>query len=257
MTLEQPANEIAERWRTMCGDDKRLHAKVHILSNYNEDGSYRHLSLTEIKDYLLKFKEKTGRKIGCVVIDHIGVLKMEGENGENQKIVDICHEMKSFAVQTNTLLVMQSQAPREKAGIGDLELNKDAAYGTVFFEAYCDFMIAIWQPLKRSYSNKQCPTVMAFKYCKIRHKNRDKDEIQEDVCYRMLFSPDMERLKELTQDEEKSFDFFLKQSTNARKRAQKKDDLVPYKSISWTPKAVENGKREADSNKDSSRSDRA
>ena len=230
--LEQPANEIADRWRTMCGANEHLLDKVHIISNYNDDGSFRNLSLSEIKDYIVKYQQVTGRKAGCVVIDHIGALKKKGKNGENQDLMDICHSMKSFAIQTNTMLVMQSQAPREKAGIGDLELNKDAAYGTMYFEAYCDYLITLWQPLKRCYSDG-APTVTAFKFCKIRHKKQGLDEVKEDVCYKLMFDPKTEHLRELTHAEEESFKFFLNQATNKRKQ-DRKTDLVEYTSVRWT-----------------------
>lgn len=227
--LEQPANEIADRWRTMCAGKEHLYDKVHVISNYDDEGNFRHLSLEEIKDYILKFQEVTGRKIGCIVIDHIGALKKKGKNGENQDLMDICHSMKAFAVQTNTMLVMQSQAPRQKAGIGDLELDKDAAYGTVYFESYCDYLITMWQPLKRCY-NDGAPTVTAFKFCKIRHKKQGQDQIKEDVCYKLMFDPNTEHLRELTQDEDTSFKFFLSQATNKRKQ-DKKTDLVEYSSV--------------------------
>lgn len=236
--LEQPANEIADRWKTMCGDKEHLHEKVHVISNYDESGAFRHLSLSEIRDYILRFQKTTNRKVGAVVIDHIGALKKKTKDGENQGLIDICHEMKAFAVETNTMLVMQSQAPREKAGIGDLELSKDAAYGTIFFESYCDFLITIWQPLKRTYKDG-APTVTAFKFCKIRHKKQGQDLLQEDTCYKLMFDPTNEQMRELTQDEEKSFTFFLSKATNARK-ADRKVDLVPYSSITWT--GLNNGK---------------
>lgn len=231
--LEQPANEIADRWQAMCGDQTQLHEKVHVISNYADDGSFRRLSLDEIKDYLLEFQKSTGKKIGCVVIDHIGALKKETKDGENQGIMDICHQMKAFAVQTNTLLVMQSQSSREKAGIGDLEISKDAAYGTVFFEAYCDFLITIWQPLKRCYDEEGCPSVTAFKFCKIRAKKRGRDLLQEDVRYLLYFDPEVERFRELTQEEETSFDYFNKKATNKR-GLDRKTDLIKYTSINWT-----------------------
>lgn len=230
--LEQPANEIADRWKTMCGDNTNLHDKVHVISNYSEDGSFRHLSLEEIKEYLLKFQKDTGKKAGCVVIDHIGVLKKKGKDGENQDLMDICHAMKAFAVQTNTLLVMQSQTSREKAGIGDLELNKDAAYGTMYFEAYCDYLMTIWQPLKRCYESKDCPTITAFKFCKIRHKKKNLDDIQEDIPYLLYFDSDTEIMRAPTQAEANSVKFFSAQATNKRK-IDRKTDVVPYKSIHW------------------------
>lgn len=228
--LEQPANEIADRWQTMCGTDTSLHSKVHVISNYDSKGNFRHLSFDEIREYIQKFQETTGNKVGCVVIDHIGALKKKGKDGENQDLMDICHSMKAFAVQTSTLLVMQSQSSREKAGIGDLELNKDAAYGTVYFEAYCDFLITLWQPLKRVHSEQSCPTITAFKFCKIRHKKQKRDIIQEDVAYYLSFDSETEQMQDLTQDQITSFNYFLSKATNKRK-ADRKTELVSYSSV--------------------------
>jgi KaiC/GvpD/RAD55 family RecA-like ATPase len=230
--LEQPANEIADRWQTMCGTDTALHKKVHVLSNYDFEGKFRHLSFDEIRDYIEKWQKSTGNKVGCVVIDHIGALKKKGAKDENQDLMTICHNMKAFAVQTNTLLVMQSQSSREKSGIGDLELNKDAAYGTIFFESYCDYLITLWQPLKRSHSEQACPTVTAFKFCKIRHKKTNKDIIQEDVPYFMRFDPNTEQMKDMTQDDETSFNYFLPKATNKRKM-DRKTELIQYISVPY------------------------
>lgn len=228
VALEQTDNEIAVRWRTICQGEDRLHDKVHVLSNYGPNGEFRHLSLDDIREYLLDFQKRTGRKIGTCVIDHIGVLKKQSKNGENQALMDICHQLKSFAVETNTLVIIQSQAPREKAGSGDLELSKDAAYGSVFFESYVDWLLTIWQPLKRAYA-QGAPTVMAFKYCKIRHKKQGDDKIQEDVCYQLFFDPKTETLREMTQDEEESAKFYQNQCINIRKK-DRKTELVPYQS---------------------------
>ena len=238
--LEQPKTEIADRWKTLCGENTFLHKKVQVLSNYDDEGRFRALSFEEIKDYIMRFK-KAGGKPGCVVIDHIGALKKKGKDGETQGLMDICHAMKSFAIETNTMLVMQSQAPREKAGIGDLELNKDAAYGTVYFESYCDYLISIWQPLKRCYAEPGCPTVTAFKFCKIRHKKQGLDEIQEDVSYLLYFDPVTEQLRKPTANEYKSVDFFNVKATNKRK-ADRKTDVMTYSSIGWDT----NGKTDSD-----------
>lgn len=230
--LEQPAAEIADRWKTMCGSDTSLHYKVHVISNYDEAGNFRHLSFDEIREYIEKFQRVTGNKVGCIVIDHIGALKKKGKDGENQDIMDICHSMKAFAVQTNTLLVMQSQSSRAKAGIGDLELDKDAAYGTVYFESYCDYLITLWQPLKRCHADEACPTVTAFKFCKIRHKKAKKDVILEDVPYYMYFDSNTEQMRDMTQDEKLAFDFFLTKATNKRK-ADKKTEVLVYQSVPY------------------------
>lgn len=232
VSLEQPDNQIAQRWETITEGDTSLDDKVHVLGNYNEDGSYRNLSLFEIQEYIETWQKKTGNKVGCVMIDHLGALAKKGKKDDKQDLIDICHSMKSFAVQTNTFLVMQSQTSREKAGIGDLELDKDAAYGTATFEWYCDYLMTMWQPLKRCASEESCPTITAFKFCKIRHKKPKRDIIREDVCYYLYFDSETEQLRDLTEDEEKSFDYFLSQATNKRKH-DKKTELIKYISVPW------------------------
>lgn len=230
--LEQPSNEIADRWQTMCDGDTSQYDKIHIISNYDEKDNFRHLSLEEIQVYIENWKQKTGKKVGCVVIDHIGALKKKGAKDENQDLVTICHSMKAFAQKLNCLLVMQSQTSREKAGIGDLELNKDAAYGTIFFESYCDYLITLWQPLKRCHSEANCPTVTAFKFCKIRHKKAKKDIIQEDMPYYLFFDSNKEQLRDMTQNEKVAFTFYLPNATNKRKN-DRKTELVAYISVPY------------------------
>lgn len=230
--LEQPADEIADRWNVMTQGDTRLNAKVHVISNYDDNGNFRHLSFSEIKDYIEKWKEQTGNQVGCVVIDHIGALKKKGSNDENQDLMTICHEMKAFAVQTNCFLIMQSQTSREKAGIGDLELNKDAAYGTTTFEWYCDYVVTMWQPLKRCHHEDACPTVTAFKYCKIRHKKAKRDVIKEDVPYFLYFDENTELMRDMTQDQITSFNYFLPKATNKR-NVDRKSELVQYTSVPY------------------------
>lgn len=232
VSLEQPAREIAVRWRNMCGTNTNLHSKVHVLSNYNNDGSYRNLSLTEIQEYILKFQKDNGVKVGCVCLDHIGILRQEDKSGEYQGLRDICAQLKSFAVVTETLLVIQSQTNRDKAGIGDLELYKDAAFGSQSFESFVDFLLVAWQPLKRCYDNKQCPRVTAYKFAKVRHKSKE-DKIVEDQCYRLLFDETTENLAPMTQSQEKVFDFFANQAISLRKRDRKTDTIV-YKSTPWS-----------------------
>lgn len=233
VSLEQPVEEISERWITMCGDNKGLHSKVQVLGNYDRNGAFRDLSLNQIKAYILKFQENTGKKVGCVVIDHIGVLKIDTKNGETEGLRSICKGMKSFALETNTFLVMQSQTSREKAGIGDIELDKNAAFGTAAFENYCDFLVTIWAPLKRTYDQAPNMTVTSFKFCKIRKKNVRLDKIKEDVRYLLMFDVDTEHYRPLTQMEITSFDYWNKQATTLRQQ-DRKTDVLSYTSIGTT-----------------------
>lgn len=227
-SLEQPPGEIASRIRTICGDNDSLYDKIHIVGNHADDGSFRHFSLAGIEQHMLDWQAETGFKIGAAVIDHIGVLEKDIKNGENDGLIGICRRMKPVAQAVNIMVIMLSQAPREKAGIGDLELDKSAAYGTVFFESFCDYCLCLWQPLKRVYK-LGAPTIMALKFAKIRHKKQGHDKIQEDTCYQLFFDPVTERLRELTQDEEEGCPFWVNQATTARKQ-DRKTDVVTYES---------------------------
>lgn len=225
-SLEQPAIEIAERIRIMCNNDDTLYDRIHIVSNYNDDDTYNHFSMASIEEHILKFEQETKYKVGAIVIDHIGVLDKQTKNGENDGLIGVCREMKRVAVQTKTMMIMLSQAPREKAGSGDLELDKDAAYGTVFFESFVDYCLCLWQPLKRVYS-RGAPTIMAFKFAKIRHKKQNKDVIKEDIRYQLFFDPQTELLRELTQEEEDSLKTYMNLAKNER-LSDKKSDIVAY-----------------------------
>lgn len=227
-SLEQPSEEIASRIRTICQGKEGLFDKIHIVSNYGSKDEFTNFSINSIEEHIKEFTKKTRFKVGTAVIDHIGVLAKSDKHGESEGLIGICKRMKAVAVNCNVMLIMLSQAPREKAGIGDIELNKDAAFGTVFFESFVDYCICMWQPLKRVYNNG-APTIMAFKFAKIRHKKQGLDKIQEDVCYQLYFNPETELLRELTQDEETSAKFYLHQAVHARK-LDRKTDIIPYQS---------------------------
>jgi len=229
ISLEQPAIEIADRWRKMCGTNTRMHSKVHILTNYNPDGSYRNLSLKQIQDYILRFQEHTGLKVGCICLDHIGILKKDNKPENHQGLRDICSQLKSFAVATKTLFVVQSQTSRDKAGDGDLELFKDAAYGTQDFESFVDYLIVAWQPLKKCYDNPQCPRVTAYKFAKVRFKSKN-DILLEDQRYRLLFDQDTEVLRPMTQEEEAAFKWYDDKAIRIRGK-DRKTDSVTYTSV--------------------------
>jgi hypothetical protein len=242
VSLEQPEKEIAKRWKNISSNNPAFWDNVHVLGNYENDGTYRNLSLQDIEEHVRALEKATGKKVGCVVIDHIGVLKKSTKDGEFQGLIDICQYMKAFAVNTNTFLIMQSQAPREKAGIGDIELDKDAAFGTSQFEWFVDYLVTVWQPLKRIYSEADHMTVTCFKFCKIRHKDVKKDEIQEDVPYAVMFDPETEHLRRLTEDERQAFDYFNKKSTNLRNQDRRRDPRG-VSDVSWVAKPREKGSK--------------
>ena len=220
-TLEQPGKEIAKRWKKIVGKNPEINRRVYVVDNYTDDGQFRNLSLDDCEEYV-KGLQASGVKIGCVMIDHIGILKKENKNGEREGLIDICCRMKAFAVNRNIMLIMQSQTNRDKAKGGDVELDKDAAYGTTNFEWFVDWLVTIWQPLKRVYKDAPNMTVTCFKYCKIRHKH-PKDNILEDVIYALKFDPETGVLRRLNLLEKEAFDYYARAATAARNRDKNKD----------------------------------
>ncbi len=203
--------------------------KVHILGNYNEDGTYRDLSMTDIQSYVLGLEKHTGVKVGCVIIDHIGILKQEKKSDEFSGLIGVCKQLKAFAVATNPFLVIQSQTTRAKNGGGDMELDMDAAFGTSNFESFVDFVFTTWQPLKRIYNKAPHMTVTAIKMCKNRHRNQLLDKAKVDQIYGLMFDPKTDRL---TSDETKAYEFWSQQATVLRNkdRKQQPNQLTP---IDW------------------------
>lgn len=235
-TLEQPKKEIAKRWKKISGGNKAFYGNVIIVDNYNDDGTYRNLGLDDCEEFVRELQE-AGTKVGAVMVDHIGVLKKENKNGEREGLIDICTKMKAFAVTLNILLIMQSQTSREKAKGGDIELNKDAAYGTANFEWFVDWLMTIWQPLKKLYSEAPHMTVTCFKYCKIRHKHPE-DNMKEDTVYALKFDPATEQLRRLNAVDKQSYDFYAKRADAARKRDPSADS-APVSDVTWSKESAD------------------
>lgn len=222
VTLEMPKKQIAERWNKLAADNTALHEKVHVLSQHDENGICRDLTLDIIKNDIFNLEKTTGKKVGCVVIDHIGCLDKEPGRTDFEKIMNACRSMKSFALETRTFLIMQSQSSRAKAAWGDVELDMDAAFGTAKFENYCDYIMTTWQPLRRVQHDAHM-YVNAFKFCKIRELDADKDKIKLNKVYGMIFDKDTESLRKIQKEELAAIAFWSRQADQERKKDTKKD----------------------------------
>jgi energy-coupling factor transporter ATP-binding protein EcfA2 len=185
ISLEMSEEEIYDKVRKQVGATETILPKIIIISNENDDGTYRNLSLQDINDSLTQIKNVTGKAIGVVVLDNINImdkgLRSKGgrESYENANLMQICKDIKEVARTQEVFWITQSQSSREKAGEGDLPLYQDAAYGTSKFENFCTFVITLWQPLKNQYgaiaqddtiSNRNL-RVIALRYCKNRFQS--------------------------------------------------------------------------------------
>lgn len=244
VSLEEPEENIARKWAQICDGNTNLYSKVKIIGNRDEDNLTKRYSVWQLRDQIFNIEKIFKQKVGCVVIDHIGVLDQTGVDGKAYRekgLERVCADMQAFTQSTNTFLIMLSQTSRSKAGIGDIELDKDAAFGTVFFESYCDYVITTWQPLKRVYKEAPSMTVNAFKYCKIRSKTMGRDHIYEDQVYGMMFDPETSNLRQLTSEEEKGYTFWIKQAVN-RRNNDKKKDITPLQTIDWIKERENDGR---------------
>lgn len=221
-TLEQPAKEVAKRWKKITGSNRAMYSNVIAVDNYNEDGTHRMLSLQDCEAYVKKLQDD-GVLVGAVMIDHIGILKQDlGKKSEREALVEICQAMKGVAVNRNVMLIMQSQTSREKAKGGDVELGQDAAYGTNNFEWFVDWLVTIWQPLSRIYHEAPEMTVTCFRYCKIRHKT-PRDRLKQDTNYALMFDQNTERLRRMNLEEKEKYDFYAHRAATERNRDKSKD----------------------------------
>lgn len=237
VNLEEQDKELANRWVRLVGQNDTMHGAVRIVTNYNKDGTCRNLSLDEVKTEISHIEKSTGKKVGCVVVDHIGALKQsDSGDGEFEGLIGICKEMKPFAVSTNTFLIMQSHSNRDKAGShNDQELNLDAAYGTSQFERWVDYLVTTWQPLSRVYGDSNFKNdlyVQAYKFCKIRVMDPINDRLKRNQIYLLKFDPKSGGLDKLTEEDYKAFDFWDKRASNIRNRDRKEPTRAIQK-ITW------------------------
>lgn len=243
VSLEQPEQEIALRWETMSRTLKQTHPaiewdeKLYILGNYNEDGTRKNLGWKEIEEYIIGLEKATGKKVGPVIVDHLGLVKQEKGIGQYDGLSANCERMKSFAIRTKTFLLIQSQTSRGKAGVGDIELDIDAAFGSAAFEWNADFILCLWTPLKRVLDRAPHMTVTAFKFAKIRKKDTLRDKVKPDVPYGLMFDPVSELLREMTDDEANAFNFWEAQASKIRNK-DKKREAAPLRRTSYATDEV-------------------
>lgn len=236
VNLEEQEKDLARRWVKMAGDNKVLHNLIRIITNYNDDGTCRDLSLEEIKKEIKDIEKDSEMKVGCVVVDHIGALKHSSKDAEFEGLIGLCKEMKPFAVSTNTFLIMQSHSNRDKAGpYNDIELNMDAAYGTSQFERWVDYMLTTWQPLSRmypEYKDNNNLYVQAYKFPKIRVMDPLNDKIKRNDIYALKFIPDTGKLEEMSNEDYAAFVHWDSRAAALRSR-DRKQPTRPLKKFTW------------------------
>lgn len=238
-SLEMEDYKIIEQWKSLTHDAPHLAERFYVVSNEDEEGNARYLNLQDIYSYVKDISKATGKKVKGIAIDHVGIINKSIDIkrkpdfglvtrddlgfGNNRTLSDreLTKFIKTMAKELDAFTIVQSQTTKEKAGEGDTALGLGAAFGVAQFEWDMDYVVTIWQPLKRVRSKTEL-TITAFQYAKNRYVHK-KDRINVMDPRVMYIDLDTGRFRSLSQEE---FDEFLqlnKEANMLRKLAEKKE----------------------------------
>lgn len=194
-TLEMSVGEIQTRWNNLVGKDSPLADRLYVIGNETETFEPRNVGMQEIVEDCLELKKLTGKNIGMMAIDHIGLISKHidirkkytfGIDSEQNAgygnirtlgLNSIAKQMKPLCKLLDTHIILLTQTTKEK-GVGDLPIGKDGAFGISDYENIMDRIITVWQPLKLVQAQTK-NRFMAWQYVKIRSKHQN-DRIQTD-----------------------------------------------------------------------------
>lgn len=235
ISLEMPEPEIIKRWIKLVGKDSPLADRLYVIGNEDEKGDPRNIGLQEVHEYCSEIKKLSGKQIGILIIDHIGILskhidtrkkytfgidsEMDSGYGPIRRLSlnTLATHMKTLAKMLNVLVVPLTQTTKEK-GQGDLPIDKDGAYGISQYENIMDRIITIWQPLMRV---KTKTRFLAYQYAKIRDKHEN-DKIQDHEQKLLTFDITTGDLRPTTTEEYQEFLSMLPQAAQIREDLYKK-----------------------------------
>lgn len=239
--LEMTDWEIIEKWSALTNGDPKMAERLYVVSNEDDEGNARNINLQQIHWFTHDIHKSTGKKVAAIAIDHIGVInptidirkkptfgligEMEGAFGDlrNVSARKMPQLLKELAKSLDCFLIIQSQTTKAKGMDGDTPLGIDAAYGASQFEQFMDYVISIWQPLRRVHK-KTDMRVMGFQYCKIRSKDK-RDGIDTYIPHMLTVNVDTGALAALTMEEEDQFQALEKEATLLRKKTEKKEGI--------------------------------
>lgn len=243
ITLEMPEADIIQRWIKLVGETSPLADRLYVIGNEDDKGDPRNIGLQEIYEIATDIKKTTGKQIGILAIDHIGILAKHIDTRKKYtfgiqseinagwsdirtlSLNSIATQMKPLAKMLDTFLIVQTQTTKEK-GIGDLPIDKDGAYGISQYENIMDRIITIWQPLMRV-QNQTKTRILAWQYVKIRNKH-ETDKIQTHEPKLLTFELSSGDLRLTTQDEYLEFQKLLPDAQRIREDLTKKKSINGY-----------------------------
>jgi len=237
ISLEMAEAEIVKKWIALVGATSKLADRLYVVGNEDDKGDPRNIGLQEVVEIAQEIKKLTGKNIGILAIDHIGILQrhidtrkkytfsINSEPGAGWSDIrmlslnTVATQMKSLAKILDTYVIVLTQTTKGK-GAGDLPIDKDGAYGISQYENIMDRIITIWQPLM--YVQSQTTNYfLAWQYVKIRSKS-NADRIK---CYEpklLTYIMQTGDLRITTQEEYTEFQRVLPLAVEARDNREKK-----------------------------------
>lgn len=242
-SLEMSVGEVVTRWNNLVGNDSPLAERLYVIGGEDQNFNPRNMGLQEILEDSLELKKLTGKNIGMIAIDHIGIMSKHidirksftfGIDSEQNAgygnirtlgMNSIAKQMKPLCKKLDTHIVLLTQTTKEK-GVGDLPIGKDGAYGISDYENIMDRIITVWQPLKLVQSQTKI-RFMAWQYVKIRSKSVN-DQIQTDQPKIMVYDLATGDIKPTTQDEYNEFMRLYPTTIEIRDQMIKKKGGIGY-----------------------------
>jgi hypothetical protein len=141
--------------------------------------------------------------------------------------------LRDMAKELDIFIILQSQTSKEKSGLGDLPLNRTAAFGTSKVEWYSNYIITLWKPLLRV-QDKTDLRLMGWKYAKIREQKQT-DDIEENTQYLLKYDQTTGDYFPITNNAEKEeIEILLEDCNRARKKESKKE----FNDYKFSPKDI-------------------
>ena len=242
-TLEMSVGEIQTRWNNLVGKESPLADRLYVIGNETETFEPRNVGMQEIVEDCLELKKLTGKNIGMMAIDHIGLISKHidirkkytfGIDSEQNAgygnirtlgLNSIAKQMKPLCKLLDTHIILLTQTTKEK-GVGDLPIGKDGAFGISDYENIMDRIITVWQPLKLVQAQTK-NRFMAWQYVKIRSKHQN-DKIQTDEPKIMTYDLATGDIQPATQDQFNEFMRLYPTTIEMRDAMMKKKGGIGY-----------------------------
>lgn len=251
-SLEMPAKQVVKRWTKLVGKNNKDSKRLFVIENKSTD---ERITWQHIVKFVQDTCKQENRKVGAIIVDHFMALadkidttkepnfdvSTDINSGRGKvktiSVKEMCRLMKVIAEHLNCFLIIQNQSTIERAGHGDTPMGINAAYGAAQFAWFCDYIITVWQPLKRV--QDECMiAATGWQYSKIREVGLN-DLTRVYTRHNLYYDLATGDFRPLSQMEEDEFNK-MNEKANMLRKSDDKKEATNYKG---SPKAQDNYKR--------------